>query len=121
MIYPPEEVSRDGDLKEVGYYLAREKIIEILRNHVTEIVWIYVNKNTNEISYTCYKNDITNNHMILGHGRVPHDCLNKERTKILYMRASRVTEFLKQLGLKQGEAEYVVEWNKENSKLNCGD
>ena len=117
MIYPIEKAVADGLLNDVGQYLVRTGMLSILAHGATNPeVWIYRSKN-GDIGHT-FDDKIARNFTVIGHARVPRGCLNGKGTAIEHWSKTKSIEFAMSLGLRRDAAEYVVEWNYEESEIN---
>lgn len=117
MEYPIEKALEDGVLDEVGKYIAESGIIEMLKHGSAE-VWVYRSGRTGRIKHT-YNEDTAENCDDRRQGSVPRDCLNDDRTSITSISGKRrAIEFAMELGLPKDAAEYVVEWNYDESEIN---
>ena len=85
--------------------------------HGTVEVWVYRSSKTGKIKHT-YNEAIAENGDDRRHGRVPGNCLNNDRTAIAFMGKRRAIKFAMELQLDKNAAEYVVEWNYEESSIN---
>ena len=112
---PPERALAENIIDDVGLFLADGGIVHIL-HHGNADIWLNQNKNNGEISYR-FDNAVLSFHESIGQGIVPRGCLNEETKKITFSGKSRVIEFIEQIGLSHEAADYIVEWNKENSIL----
>ena len=116
----PQMAFEEGILSDVGLFLAKEGIVKILQHgSTTPEVWI--NRNRISGKFLIRFNDgMQSAHDRIAHGIVPSNCLNSKDIMIAFgdNTKNKVRNFIKQLGLTQDEADYIVEWNCTNSILN---